>query len=163
MKPDPSSNEIRAGDASSVDPDQVERLQAAIGSVIRAFLVAGRSGAPAEGRLRYNPLYFHILNLLAADGPTRPSALAEQLAVARTTLSAAADALSGQGLIERGKDPDDGRAVRLRLTEAGRQAAAAIQRQDRRNSAALLSSLTQKERDLLLPLIERAAESVSRR
>ena len=144
-----------------VDPDHVVRLQKAIAQVIRAFLVAGRAGQPAEGRLRFNPLYFHMLNLIHDQGALRPSDLASVLGVARSTISTAAEALVREGLLHKERDPNDGRAIQLVLTSDGKDTAQAIRRQDQKNAAVLLSAVSAQERELLLPLIEQAAASIA--
>lgn len=142
---------------------EIERLAAAVHVFVRVFLVAERSGAPAEGRLRFNPLHFHMLGLLAASGPLRSGALAERLGVRRSTLSSAAERLMRLGLIGRAEDPSDGRAVLYSLTSQGLDAAYAIRRQDLRNAEAMLRSLNPGERAAFLPLIERVAEDLARR
>lgn len=135
----------RRGHADGEDRDATA-LAAAVAGIIAALLVAGRGGAPAEGRIPFNPLYFHLLRRLDAGGPTRPSALADALGVSRTTLSTAVKALSGRGLVDRRADRSDGRAHEVVLTDEGRDVLAAIRRQDLRNAAAMLSCLEPAER-----------------
>ncbi|MGF1543887.1 MAG: MarR family winged helix-turn-helix transcriptional regulator [Parvularculaceae bacterium] len=133
-----------------------ERLAACVGAIVRTFLVEGRKGAPAEGRLRFNPLHFHLLGTLA-EAPRRPSDLADILGVPRTTLSTAAEKLARDGLIDKTPTAGDGRGVLLALTEAGRETARAIRRQDLRNAAAMLAPLTAAQRRAILPIMERVA------
>ena len=125
-----------------------------------AFLVAGRHGAPGEGRLRYSPLDFQLLNRLADDGPLRPTALAEGLGVAKTTLGSALTRLERAGLTERVPDPADARARLARLTEEGRATVAAIRRQDERNADAMLAALPPDERAAFLRAMDRIAAAI---
>ncbi|MEM8824861.1 MAG: MarR family transcriptional regulator [Pseudomonadota bacterium] len=139
-------------------PKDVERVGQAVSAIIRALLVAGRKGVPAEGKLPFNPLYFHMLRHISANGPSRPSDIADNLSVSRTTLSTAAKALSGRGLLDRAPDPCDGRAHVLTLTPDGEEAVAAIIRQDRRNAQAMLDSLTDPvERKAFIAALEKVA------
>lgn len=73
--------------------------------------------------LGINPTQAQILAGLALRGPSRISTLAADLGVTQPTLSDAAAALSRKGMLGRGPDPDDGRAVRLHLTDLGRRIA----------------------------------------
>lgn len=142
-------------------PDDVETLAAAISGIIGGLLVAGRRGAPAEGRLPFNPLYFHMLRRLA-EAPRRPSEIADALGVSRTTLSTAARALGSRGLVAREPDPDDARAVRLSLTAEGAEVVAAIRRQDRRNAEAMLALLPEAERKGFVAAAARIAAGLAK-
>lgn len=69
---------------------------------------------------------YRVLALVEAGGE-RSARLAERLAVAKPTLTAAADVLVSAGYLEREAEPGDRRVVRLSLTPAGR---AALRRAD---------------------------------
>lgn len=138
----------------------MDRLAAAVRVIVQTFLVEGRRGAPAEGRLRFNPMHFGLLGQLFDEGPARPSVLATALGVPRSTLSSVAETLTSKGLLGRQADPDDARAHRLVLTEEGEETVRAMRRQDARNAAAMLEALPVAEREALLPLIERVAEGI---
>jgi len=141
--------------------EETERLARAISTLIRFLLVSGRRGAPAEGKIPFNPLYFHFLRHLSAAGPTRPSVLAHHLAVSKTTLSTAAKALERRDLVARKADPTDGRAHRLVLTEVGADVVASIERQDLRNMAAMLESLDPSQIPDFLTAIEQIADGLT--
>jgi DNA-binding MarR family transcriptional regulator len=134
-------------------PTQAEQLARVLHTLIHVFLVAERGGAPAEGKLKFNPLHFHILGRLAQLGPLRSSVLASGLGVRRSTLSSAADRLARLGMIARHDDPNDGRAVLFALTDLGRATADAIKRQDLRNATTLLAQLSEGERATFVPLM----------
>ena len=147
-------------DAADVSEEQCEALTGALSGIIAALLVAGRRGAPAEGRLPFNPLYFHMLRRLSA-APSRPSAIADGLGASRTTVSTAARALEARGLVERARDPEDARAVLLRLTDEGEEAVGAILRQDRRNAEAMLGLLAPGDRAAFVRAARRISEGLS--
>jgi len=60
-----------------------------------------------------------LLRTLEANGPVPAGALARQLAIHPSTLTALAERLEQRGLISRVREPGDRRFVRLRLTPAG--------------------------------------------
>lgn len=146
---------------STPKEEDVARLAMAVHLMIRVFLVAGRAGAPAEGKIPFNPLYFHILGHLLREGPTRPSHLASLLGTARTTLSTASKALQSRGLIAPKPDPKDGRAQVIGLTKEGREVAEAIQRQDRENMRVVLSQFDEEEQSQVVTMFERIVAGIT--
>lgn len=130
-------------------------------AIIRALLVAGRAGAPAEGQLPFNPLYFQILRTTAAAGALRPSALADLLSVPRSTISTALTALQRRGLLSTEPDPSDGRALIVRLSKEGTEVVEAILRQDRRNATLMLEGLAANERAEFVRLTGKVAQALS--
>jgi DNA-binding MarR family transcriptional regulator len=80
----------------------------------------------AAGEQGLSPTQTQILVMLAATKVgTRPSALAEQLAVKAPTVTDSVSALAAKGLVERTRDPADARASLVVLTAAGRARARA--------------------------------------
>ena len=73
------------------------------------------------------PSQYRILSMIDA-APQRAGRLAERAAVTPPAVSAALDALEDRGLVARERDPQDRRAVALRLTGEG---AAALQASER--------------------------------
>ena len=62
---------------------------------------------------------YRVLAFLA-EGGAAPSDLAGKLAVSRPSVTALMDGLVNRGLVERHRDPDDGRRAHHMLTGAGR-------------------------------------------
>ena len=141
--------------------EEVERLARSISQIIAALLVANRQGEPAEGLLPFNPLHFHLLRLLAANEAMRPSALADALGVARTTVSTAVRALQKRNLVASEADPTDGRAQILRLTPVGALVVSAIERQDLRNAGAMLQGVAPERASVFVDVIEEIAMRLS--
>lgn len=93
--------------------DQIAFALARIGTLLKSL--AWGAAEP----LGINPTQGQILAHLASRGPSRVSDLAAGLGVSQPTLSDAATALLGKGMLERRPDPQDGRAVQLHLTDQG--------------------------------------------
>jgi len=104
------------------------------------------------------------LKRLDSAGPATSSELARQDRISPQSMGVTLAVLEERGLIERRRDPADGRRVVLSVTEAGHQLV-----HDRRGArveqfaAALRGGFTAAERDQLLaaaPLLERLAEKL---
>lgn len=67
--------------------------------------------------------------LIQLDRPRRMGALAHLLMIGAPSVTAAADQLEGQGLVERTADPEDRRALLLQLTERGQHVRLMLQKQ----------------------------------
>jgi DNA-binding MarR family transcriptional regulator len=96
-----------------------------------AALVRGLKGlnghAIAASGLRLEPAGVHVIGRLAALGPVRLTELASALGLDPSSVSRQVTAVERAGYVRREPDPDDGRAIRLVLTDKGRQAAASVQ------------------------------------
>lgn len=77
------------------------------------------------------PGWYTILTILAETGGLTPSELSRRCGRDRSTLTATLKALSGRGLIERRRNPDDQRSYHVILTPAG------VAMQDRLHEVAL--------------------------
>ncbi|MFE4466687.1 MarR family winged helix-turn-helix transcriptional regulator [Oerskovia sp. NPDC056781] len=64
-----------------------------------------------------------VLTVVWRQGPRRPSAIAEHLSTGASNVSKILRRLDTAGLTERREDPDDARASRVHLTEAGARVA----------------------------------------
>jgi DNA-binding MarR family transcriptional regulator len=101
---------------------------------------------------------WELLSSLRRVGPPyrlSPSRLASDLMLSSGAMTARLDRLERTGLVRRRPDPDDRRAIRVELTETGRQtwgAAVDVQAAKERRIAAALS---EKEKELLNGLLRR--------
>ena len=96
-----------------------------------------------------------ILRFLAERGDMRASFLAEEFAVTRTSISRHVAMLVETGLLEQHADPEDGRAIRLGLTAAGRRALAADDERFRTLIAQLTADWSEDERRLAAMFLAR--------
>ncbi|MFW0791119.1 MarR family winged helix-turn-helix transcriptional regulator [Gordonia sp. CPCC 205333] len=86
--------------------------------ITRADGAVGGLAAPLVG----------VLWALDASGPVRQNCLADKLFVSESVLSRQISKLVADGLLERIRDDQDGRATQVGITEAGRAALAAAMR-----------------------------------
>ena len=99
--------------------------QAALATYGRSIAQLARVVESALGGLTLSA--YRILSLVA-EGNERSSQIAGRLALARPTVSTAVDQLVERGLLSRGANPDDRRAVVLTVTDEGRVALAEADR-----------------------------------
>jgi DNA-binding MarR family transcriptional regulator len=139
------------------DYEVAAALRVAIGMMVRKM-----RQARLPGELTLPETW--ALSRLDRNGPATSSDLARQDRISPQSMGATLAVLEERGLIERRRDPADGRRVVLSITAAGRQLA-----NDRRGArseliaAALRDGFTAAERDQLLaaaPLLERLAEKL---
>lgn len=104
---------------------------------------------------------FVLLFLLdAANDAVAPKTLAEQAGITRATVTGLLDGLEREQLVERHADPEDRRALCIRLTAKGKQVAKSVFDQHSRWIASLFAGLTQVEREQLTGLLEKVAKNL---
>ena len=99
---------------------------------------------------------FDVLTALRRAGPPyelTPGRLLRETLVGSGTMTNRLDRLEARGLVRRRPDPDDGRAVRVRLTDAGRARADAAVADLLDRERALLAGLPERDRDRLAALL----------
>jgi DNA-binding MarR family transcriptional regulator len=105
-------------------------------------------------RVRYEathevaPHHFSILVRLES-GPATPGELADVERVSKPSMTRAVAGLVELGLIERSRDPGDGRQVILSLSASGRHTLDAIRREREAWMASRVAKLTPKEQRVL--------------
>jgi DNA-binding MarR family transcriptional regulator len=102
-----------------------------------------------------SPSHSRALAVLLGDGDLRLSELSDHLHIAPRSATEVVDALAERGLAERRPDPDDRRAVRVHLTDAGRQAATAIREARRSEAEAFFAVLDDADRAELTRILAR--------
>ncbi|MCM6775567.1 MarR family transcriptional regulator [Nocardia sp. CDC159] len=130
-------------------PDLELEAMAIAGRLGRLYLVASRAVEEvfaAHGLARGE---FDVLAALRRSGKPfelNPSLLADQLMLSRAGMTGRLDRLESAGLVRRIADAQDRRAVRVALTEAGRELVDAVVGEHTRNETRLLSVLSAPER-----------------
>jgi DNA-binding MarR family transcriptional regulator len=116
------------------------------------------------GRGGYGDLSRTATSVLAGlrdAGPQRITALAEAEGVAQPSMTALVARLERRGLVARGSDPDDARAVRVAITEPGRERLEARRAARVADLAERLAALDPGEREALeaaLPALDKLTE-----
>ena len=95
--------------------------------------------------------------------PVRPTELAEVLGVDISTVSRQVRDLVQSSLVDRGSDPDDQRACRLRLTDEGRAVLNRLRAARQERVRRLLEDWSDADRALLARLMTRLADDMERR
>jgi DNA-binding MarR family transcriptional regulator len=140
----------------------------------QALTIAGELGRLLDGHLRalmsadqegVSLFDIEILRLLVDRGGARASYLADEFGVTRTSISRHVTLLTEEGLIDQHRDAEDGRAVQLEITAAGRAALAVQDERRREITEALTADWSEDERQLvatfLAHLNERATEYIA--
>jgi DNA-binding MarR family transcriptional regulator len=102
-----------------------------------------------------------VLATLRDGGPKRITALAESEAIAQPTVTTLVGRLERDGMVRRAPDPDDARAVRVHLTDAGLERLAEMRAARAALLEARLARLTDDERAVLtaaLPVLDKLME-----
>lgn len=111
----------------SIHPDDdAKRLMEAIRLLVRRFSLAERADVACCGMTVAQAATLEAL----IDGSLRLGDLGQRLGIAPSTLSRNLDRLVERGLVARGPDPHDRRALRADLTSEGRAAAAIVRRNE---------------------------------
>jgi len=97
-----------------------------------------------------------VLRRLAGTGPIRPGELANTLQVESSHVSRLVRKLTRVGYVKQTADLSDSRAQLVELTDAGREAAAGIAAQARRDIAAALTDWTAADLHQLAGVLQRA-------
>lgn len=97
---------------TGLDPDELARLRTDLARIARGLDRATRGSDLTRSALS-------VLGTVAVRGPIGMGELAAVEGVNPTMLSRLAGKLEAAGLLVRDTDPDDGRAVRVAVTEAG--------------------------------------------
>jgi DNA-binding MarR family transcriptional regulator len=100
---------------------------------------------------------FSLLMLLLANGPRPPKRLARTLTLSAPNLTQLLSRLEDRGLIERERNPDDGRSQYIVLSDAGRQLARSSEAAAATMERDLMNRLSRAERAILIELLQKLA------
>ena len=88
----------------------------------------------------------HTLMELTREEPLLQKDLVFRLRLEKSTVSRLVKMLEGRGWIERTRSPHDGRAMELRLTEAGKRTASTLAEVRREKFARILEAIPEEKR-----------------
>ncbi|UZX02156.1 MarR family transcriptional regulator [Arthrobacter sp. CDRTa11] len=95
------------------------------------------------------PGQYTVLALLNGNGPSTLRALAESEHVQAPSMTRIVNALSDQGFVSRSAHPDDGRQVRVDITDAGKDVLAEARNERTAWLAQRLAGLSEEDRVIL--------------
>ncbi|CAM3220309.1 winged helix-turn-helix transcriptional regulator [Corallococcus sp. ZKHCc1 1396] len=105
--------------------------------------------------MRLTPTQVHALGWLGMDGPTQVGVLAQRIGITKKTITGVVDRLEDMGMVERGRDADDRRAVTAKLTDKGCELYKLIHLMTDSGVRRLMGLLEPEDRESLFGIIER--------
>ncbi|MFI8933447.1 MarR family winged helix-turn-helix transcriptional regulator [Streptomyces sp. NPDC053474] len=102
---------------------------------------------------------FAVLNSLVAEPGLDQRGVGERVGLDRSTVAEVISRLSRRGLVDKVRDPQDGRRALLRLTAEGRRVHRKLTVRTARMNQVFLAPLTDEERGLFLGLAQRVADA----
>jgi DNA-binding MarR family transcriptional regulator len=108
------------------------------------------------------PTVHRIASLLHGDPKRTMGELSRALSLPLSTMSRIVTMLEEQGFLQRLPDAEDGRVVRVALTDAGRQLYEAMHSHAVRNAQSILDCLTAEEQIILLTLLGKVASNLKK-
>jgi DNA-binding MarR family transcriptional regulator len=108
------------------------------------------------------PTMHRIAGMLYGDPKPTMGELSKALSLPLSTVSRIVDMLEEQGFAKRLPDADDGRVVRVGLTDTGRQIYEAMLSHGVRNAQRVLDCLTAEEQIILLTLLGKVASNLKK-
>ncbi len=113
--------------------------------------LGSHSPAQAMRNMRHWPggrlslVHLNVLIVLEADGPLPMRGLAEAMDVSQASATGIVDRMEQRGLVERQRDAEDRRVVRVAITDEGRQLVAGMANERREHLAQMLGEFTDDE------------------
>ncbi|QCX80182.1 Transcriptional regulator HosA [Streptomyces sp. YIM 121038] len=102
---------------------------------------------------------FAVLNSLVAEPGLDQRGVGERVGLDRSTVAEVISRLSRRGLVDKVRDPQDGRRALLRLTAEGRRVHRKLTVRTARMNQIFLAPLNDEERRLFLGLAQRVADA----
>ena len=94
---------------------------------------------------RLSLVHLNVLFVLHADGPIPMRGLAESLDVSQASATGIVDRMEQRGLLERQRDAEDRRVVKVAISDEGRRLIAGMAAERREHLAQVLDELTDDE------------------
>jgi DNA-binding MarR family transcriptional regulator len=135
--------------------DSKVKLIAAIGDRVQAFQDATDEVDEAvAARLRINRTDLRCLGVLARAGSVSAGALADATGLTRGAMTTALDRLEAAGYVQRLRDQQDRRSVRLEMTASARQEVGRLYGPMATQGARILQSYTARDLAAILRYLE---------
>ncbi|MDI2128828.1 MarR family winged helix-turn-helix transcriptional regulator [Yinghuangia seranimata] len=122
-----------------------------------------RLGAAGELRYTMDRAAYLLLGRLEAEGPMGVKALAQAMSIDSSTVTRQVTPLVDQGYVDRVPNPDDGRAVLLRLSEIGLDRLHQVRRARIQLMAEMCAEWSAEDRERFTELLTRFNQEMVRR
>jgi DNA-binding MarR family transcriptional regulator len=99
---------------------------------------------------RISLIHLNVVSVLETDGPQPMRALAEALDVSQASATGIVDRMEQRGLVERRRDEDDRRIVRVALSDEGRRLVDGLARERHEHLRSMLEECTDPELEAML-------------
>lgn len=110
---------VKQSERAPEDGDAFEQLRSSLFRLTRSLRSTAHLWVQLPGNLKRTDVT--ILKVMEAHGDCRPGFIAEELEVGPSVISRQLVSLCDDGLVVRRKDPEDGRADLISLSESGKQ------------------------------------------
>jgi DNA-binding MarR family transcriptional regulator len=149
--------ETHSTPAPPITEDQPGDAEAVVDQIVRFVRLMKRASARFASQQKdgVEQAAYHLLAVLATEGPQRTTTLAEAVHSDTSTVSRQVGALVRHGLVERQADPADGRACLLAATSTGLQCFEQQRRARIDQVAGVLSHWTSDDLRTVATLLER--------
>jgi DNA-binding MarR family transcriptional regulator len=138
----------------------IGRIETEVALLMR-FAEATRRATPVEAHRSLDRAAYVILRQLEKDGPLNVSVLAAALNLDGSTVTRQVTALQNDGLIERRRDPNDGRGTVIAATALGLEQVDAVRQARRLVYGTVLKDYTPEEKRELAVVLERFTEALA--
>ena len=134
-------------------------IRLVLGRAAKAIEKVDRASIAGTG---LNASDFSILEALLHKGPLPINTIGEKVLLTSGSMTAAANRLQRRGLVERVRDPADGRRFHLHLTPAGRRLIEAAYAKHAGNLDNIAAVLSPEERSELVRLLKKLGRHAQR-
>jgi len=108
------------------------------------------------------PVQYGILSCLwCKDGQTATE-IAQRICLDGSTITGILDRMENKGLLERQSDPNDRRAIRVVLSDKGRQLEKPLGEVVKASNQRVLDIFTKEEQELFVESLKRVADNISK-
>ncbi len=151
---------LGAGMTNASDEEAAEMLQEQVIAFIRSFGLLRPETTPCGQPLSVSEAHA-LRELFRRDGGTQTE-LANILRLEKSTVSRLVKHLQAKGWVLRERDPDDGRAIRLRLTETGKRLAGQVAMARAAYFASIVEGIPVADRDNVIAAFQTVVNALER-
>jgi DNA-binding MarR family transcriptional regulator len=157
--PDPSPSAVAPEDDPTAADRDIARI---VEAVVYLYTESRRVTKELARAFGLTGPQVTVLKMLEGFGALSLSDLSARMSARNSTITGIADRMERDGLVERQRDEEDRRVVRIRLTQRGKELAREIPVESMEVFAAALRSLDDEERQSLRRILRRLSDRVAR-